>query len=116
MNYKKLNGKSIRQGFEEFNKRNPHIYEMFERQALTAIEKGRKKISAKQIINWIRWNEFLRTSDKNFKINDAYHSYFARHFIEKHPEHSGVFELRKLRNEQDGPFMKVEANGQATFI
>lgn len=26
--------------------------------------------------------------------------FFARYFIEKNPEHSGVFELRKLRNEE----------------
>jgi hypothetical protein len=43
MNYKELNGCSIREGFNKFNKENPHIFKAFEEQALTAINKGRKK-------------------------------------------------------------------------
>lgn len=116
MNYKELNGKSIREGFNEFNKKNPHIFAEFENQALNAIGKGRKKISSKLIINWIRWNEFLKSSDMNFKINDAYQSYYARHFVEKYPEHLKVFEFRKLRNEEQGQYMTVDENGQISFL
>lgn len=115
MNYKELNGQSIRDGFNKFNQENPHIYIAFEEQALRAINKGRKKISAKLIINWIRWHEFLESSDKNFKINDAYQSYYARYFTEKHPEHIDVFDFRKLRNEEGGPYM-VENDGQLAFL
>lgn len=115
MNYKELNGQSIRDGFNKFNQENPHIFIAFEEQALRAIAKGRKKISAKLIINWIRWHEFLESSDKNFKINDAYQSYYARFFIEKHPEHTDIFEFRKLRNEEGGPYM-VENEGELAFI
>lgn len=116
MNYRELNGISIREGFRDFHNRNPHIYAEFEAQALRAIGKGRKKISAKLIINWIRWNEFLRSSDMNFRINDAYQSYYSRLFVEKHPEHKDVFEFRKLRNEEGGPYMKVEQDGQISFL
>ena len=115
MNYKELNGQSIRDGFNKFNQENPHIFIAFEEQALRAIAKGRKKISAKLIINWIRWHEFLESSDKNFKINDAYQSYYARFFIEKHPEHIDIFEFRKLRNEEAGPYM-VENEGELAFL
>lgn len=115
MNYEQLNGKTIREGFNTFHKDNPQVYAKFEEQALKAISKGRTRISAKLIINWIRWNEFLRTSDQNFRINDAYQSYYAREFIRQHPEHRDKFELRKLRNEDPGPYMKVEENGQVTF-
>jgi len=116
MTYAELNGKTIREGFKEFDKANPHVYREFEKQAIIAIQKGRKKISAKMLVNWIRWNEFLRTSDENFKINDAYHSYYSRLFIEKHPEYDGVFELRKLRNEVPGAYMEVDENGQISFL
>jgi len=115
MNYKELNGKSIREGFKIFNQNNPHVFEAFEQQALKAINKGREKISAKLIINWIRWNEFLRTSDQNFKINDAYQSYYARFFVEKYPEHQNRFEFRKLRNEEAGNYMNVELDGSLSF-
>ena len=116
MNYKELNGHSIREGFNKFNNENPHIFEAFEKECFKAIEKGRTKLSAKLIINWIRWNEFLRSSDKNFKINDAYQSYYARLFIEINPIHKDVFELRKLRNEEQGAYMNVDEVGQISFI
>jgi len=116
MNYKELNGYSIREGFNKFNEENPHIFKEFEEQALKAINKGRTKISSKLIINWIRWNEFLRTSDKNFKINDAYQSYYARYFVTIYPQYADMFEFRKLRNEDDGPFMNVDKNGQLSFL
>lgn len=116
MNYEQLNGHSIRHGFNTFNEENPHIFKVFEEQVLAAITKGRNKISAKLIVNWIRWNCFLESSDKNFKINDAYQSYYARHFVEKHPEHKNVFDFRKLRNERDGPYMIVDLDGQISFF
>ena len=116
MNYRELNGHSIREGFNRFNKENPHIFKAFESQALLAIGKGRSKISSKLIINWIRWHYFIESSDKNFKINDAYQSYYARCFIEKYPEHKDVFEFRKLRNEEGGIYMNVDENGQISFL
>ena len=116
MNYKELNGHSIREGFNKFNKDNPHIFKAFEEQALIAINAGKNKISAKLIINWIRWHEFLESSDENFKINDAYQSYYARYFIEKYPQYHDVFELRRLRNEVYGQYMNIDKNGQISFI
>lgn len=116
MNYKELNGRTIRQGFIKFNAENPHIFKAFEEQALKAIANGRTKISAKLIINWIRWNKVFESTGEDFKINDAYQSYYARYFIEKHPQHSKVFDRRKLRNEESGPFVKVGKNGQYEFL
>lgn len=118
MTYAELNnGKTIREGFAEFHANNPHVYAEFEKQALLAISKGRKKLSAKLILNWIRWNELLRTSDKNFKINDAFQSYYARLFEDQHQEHKDIFEKRTLRNEHKGEqVMKVGKNGQLEFL
>ena len=116
MNYQELNGHTIREGFNKFNVENPHIFQAFEKQALKAINNGKKKISAKMIINWIRWHEFLESTDENFKINDAYQAYYARHFIEKYPEYNGIFELRKLRNEENSPYLKLDDNGQFMFL
>jgi len=109
MNYKELNGHSIREGFEAFNETNPHVYAAFEEQALKAIRRGRTKLSSKLIINWIRWHEFLKTDDVNFRINDAYQAYFSRMFVKKHPQYSNVFNFRVLRNEKPGPYMEVSA-------
>ncbi len=115
MNYKELNGISIREGFVKFHNENPHIFEAFEKQVFKAVGRGKNKISSKLIINWIRWNEFLDSSDKNFRINDAYQSYYSRLFVEKHPEFTDVFNFRKLRNEEDGAYMTVSDDGQISF-
>lgn len=116
MNYQELNGISIREGFERFHKENPQIFSEFEKEVLRALSKGRKRVSAKLIINWIRWNVFVNSSDENFKINDAMISYYAREFVRKHPHHKDVFEFRKLRNEQGGPYVKVGPGGQLEFL
>lgn len=115
MNYRELNGTSIRDGFNKFHLENPSVFTAFEKEALTAIAKGRKKLSAKNIINVIRWNG-LNTNDINFSVNDAFGSYYARLFTEKHPEHKGVFEFRKLRNEKPAPYMKMDEHGQLYFL
>lgn len=115
MNYKELNGKSIRAGFVEFHALNPHIYDAFENHVFKAIRKGIKKVSAKLIVNLIRWETIMQTTDENFKINDAYQSYYARLFVGKHPEFKSMFEFRKLRNEECAPFMTVDENGQLSF-
>lgn len=116
MNYEELNGRSIREGFNIFDKENPEIYQTFEREALHALHKGRKKLSAKLLINWIRWNYFISGSKKNFKINDAYQAYFARKFVNKYPQYRDAFEFRKLRNEQQGPYITVDGSGQLSFL
>ncbi len=117
MNHKALTGESIRDSFNKFNHSNPHIYKVFEEQVLAAILAGKTKVSAKLIINWIRNKEEIKTGGKNFKINDAFQSYYPRLFAHFNPQHAGVFEFRKQRNEQDGPYIKVDPKtGQISFF
>ena len=111
MNYKQTFGKSIRQAFVEFHRENPRIYAAFERMALQAIAKGKTKLSAKMIVNVIRWNEYIETNGEPYRINDAFHAYYARLFMLLHPEHMGIFELRRLRNE-DTDSLLMEVDGQ----
>lgn len=100
MTYEQATGVSIVNAFNLFDEKNPIVYVKFEAQALKAIEKGRKKLSAKLIVNWIRWNIYMETEDENstFRINDAYHAHFARKFVLNHPEHKSKFNFRKLRS------------------
>ena len=116
MNHKELYGVSIRDGFSKFIAENPHIYKSFEEQTLRAIKKGRTKISSDLIINYIRWEQFIESSDKHFKINNSYSAYIARHFIKQNPQYSDLFNLRKLRNEEDGQYMSIDKNGEISFF
>lgn len=115
MTYSELNGHTIEEGFLKFHKENPKVYEAFKVQALKAINLGRKKLSAKLIINVIRWNVFLETSDENFKINDAFQSYYARLFANEHPQYKECFEFRKQRSKDDAPYIFTLPDGQLGF-
>jgi len=115
MNFQELNGKTIREAFSEFHRENPKLYVEFERQAFRAINAGRKKISAKMIINYIRWNVFVETTDKNFAVNDAFTPLYGRLFMALNPDHADKLECRKLRNEEFGPYM-INENGQLAFL
>ena len=116
MNHRELYGHSIRDGFNKFISKNPHIYKSFEEQTFRAIKKGRTKISSDLIINYIRWEQFIESSDEHFKINNSYSAYIARFFIKQNPQYSNLFNLRKLRNEEDGQYMSIDENGQISFL
>lgn len=107
MNFAKATGKTIQEAFEDFHRENPHVYKKFVELSFRAINKGKKKISFKMIMNVIRWEHYLETNEQTdlflngqktkFKINDAYGSRYARIFAKDYPEHSEKIELRKLR-------------------
>lgn len=115
MNYAQLNGRSIREGFNSFHAENPHVYQAFERECLKELQDGAKVISPKRIMNNLRWSD-IKTNGKDFKLNDGFISYYSRLFVEKHPEYERNVPRRKLRNEEKGQYMRVEANGQLAFL
>jgi len=64
--------------FWEYHKANPAVYKLFCRFADEAIKKGHTKLSAKLIVNRIRWESYIETSTVDYKINDRWHSYYGR--------------------------------------
>lgn len=98
MKWEKMTGQSIADAFEEFDQDNPKIYELFKQQAFKAIQKGRSRISGKQIIEWIRWEKFIQTENRHgFKINNVFTAHYVRKFVAEFPQHESRFELRRLR-------------------
>lgn len=108
--------KTLIERFTVFNEENPQIYAAFSMEALKAIKMGKNKISAKLIIEHIRWNTFLTSNDDHFKINNNYVSYYARLFVKKNPMFSDVFNFRKLNNEESHPAIQVNSDGQLSFL
>ena len=108
MNYKQLTGKSIQQAFNEFDKTSPQIYEMFIRFFFELVRKGHKKVSAKLIINRIRWECVMniptetlfdsKGDEISYKLNDAFQSRYARKFISDYPNYESYFNFRELRD------------------
>lgn len=98
MTHEQTKGKTIKESFDEFDSLNPQIYTAFKREVLKAVNCGKKKLSSKAIINYLRWEMFLNTSSTDeFKINDGYTAYYSRKFIEEYPNFENLFEFRKIR-------------------
>ena len=102
------------QNFIKFDEKNPHIYALFVKLAFEAFDRGKKRISSKQIIGGIRWNSYIHTdSDDEYKINDAYTAHYGRKFVKDFPEHFDKFEFRELRNNSE---VLVDKFGQIQLI
>lgn len=88
--------------YRNWIKLNPHVFELFERYTLIATARGAKRLSAWLVVNRLRWELEFETKgtdiyDSQFKISNDYIAYLARDFIEKHPEHEGLFKLKEMK-------------------
>lgn len=98
MKYFEQTGKTIPEAFEDYQYENPEIYRYFSKYAFELIHSGMKKISAKLIIERVRWEIIMETKPDRFKINNVFTSYYARLFVQHNPEHKNKFEFRKIKN------------------
>lgn len=88
--------KPLKQKWWEWHKKNPHVYELFEKFTFIAINKGHKRLSAWLIVNRIRWETSIETSGDDFKISNDFIAYYARLFVAYHPEYEGFFQLKRM--------------------
>ena len=80
--------------WKHFHVKNPEVYELFKRFAFEAINKGHLRLSSEMIINRIRWETSVVTSDKDYKINNDYKPFYARLFMEEHQTYGNFFNTR----------------------
>lgn len=81
--------------FLEYHAANPHVWAEFERRALAMIAAGRRRYSARTIVEAIRWHfDSTTTTGDGFKINDHHSAFYARLFVAKHTEHREFFSLK----------------------
>lgn len=103
--FKQSTGKTIQEAFEQFDRNNPHVWQLFLKEVRRAVKAGKKKVSAKAIVNYLRWEMNFTTTDDvshdegGFKICDAYHSRYARKFVDTYPDYAYLFDLKQLRSE-----------------
>ena len=74
--------------------KNKHVYDAFEKQVYRAISAGKQKLSAYQIIEWIRWEVYMTTVGDIFRISNDWIPFYARYFVYLHPEHLEVFNFK----------------------
>lgn len=74
----------------------PDIWKAFQAFAIQMYKSGRRRYSAKTIMERIRWEYELRHADE-FKINNDFTSLYARTLMRKYFQFRGFFELREIK-------------------
>jgi hypothetical protein len=85
--------------FAMFLEEQPDVVFEFTELAREAKAAGRRKISAKMLIEVIRWGMFIE-HDRTFSINNVVTSRLVRHVQRQHPELADLFETRELISER----------------
>ena len=83
--------------FNNFNRDNPEVYELFKRFTFQAINKGHTKLSAWMIANRIRWETQIETVNDDYKISNDYIALYSRKFMKDHPKHDGFFKTKLMK-------------------
>ena len=78
---------------------NPHVWWYFERFALEAVSKKRKKISHWLIMNRIRWETTIVTTGEEFKINNDHIAFYARLWKALYPQYADLLTTKKMKGE-----------------
>jgi hypothetical protein len=89
--------KSYQAQFEEFHLANPEVYEELVRLCREAKSYGLEQVGIRMLWEVARWNLNVVTKRNSpFKLNDHYHSRYARMIMIMEHDLDGIFELRKL--------------------
>lgn len=64
--------------FIDFHLDNPKVWRMYLQFASDMVQTGHKKLSSEMLINRVRWETMINTTDKIFKINNNHKPYYAR--------------------------------------
>ena len=80
--------------FKKFHAKNPEVYSLFCKFTFQAINSGHVRLSSEMIINRIRWETSVVTTDKDYKINNDYKPFYSRMFMAEHPKYNNFFNTR----------------------
>jgi hypothetical protein len=85
--------------FLAFHHENPQVYKELVRLARQAKARGRNRLGIRMLWEVMRWNLTIVTVDPNseFKLNDHYHSRYARRIMKKEDDLTGIFAIRELK-------------------
>ena len=80
-----------------FHADNPEVYEHLHRMAIDLLELGRKKWGIKSLIEVVRWQIAMNTTDPVFKINNNHAPYYARYLMDMEPRLRAFFNIRQVK-------------------
>lgn len=91
---------TTRQRWLDWHAANPHVYELFKQFTFEAIDKGHRRLSAWLITNRVRWETSVETNGDDFKISNDFIAYYARLFMDEHPQFRGFFRTKPLKEDR----------------
>ncbi len=94
--------RSIREAFEAFNAKNPHVYVAIVTVSRQLRRAGFQRLGMKALFERLRWEYAMRTRGETWKLNNNFTSEYARLVMQREPDLDGLFETRSLiRREHD---------------
>ena len=83
--------------WRHYHEINPHICAGLVRLARLANKRGRSRWSIRAITQVLRWDLETQATDPDseWKINNNYTAYYARHIMSTYPDLEGFFETRE---------------------
>jgi hypothetical protein len=88
---------SIQARFEDFDRKHPEVCRRLVRLAFELKERGFKRCGMKFLFERLRWFYWVERGDADFKLNNDFHSRYARKIMAEFPELQGFFEVRELK-------------------
>ena len=85
--------------FWDFHEENPQVYKYFRKFAFQMIGLGHERLSSELLLNRVRWETMIQTTDEEFKINNNWRPYYSRLFMKEY-NRLGFFETRTLVGEE----------------
>ena len=80
-----------------FHAENPQVYTWLKQSAMQLKANGHKKWGMKSLIEVLRRQQAMQTTDKMFKINNNHAPYYARYLMDMNPELKGFFNIRQVK-------------------
>lgn len=77
-----------------WHKTNPAFFDLFERFAMEAINKGHTRLGGWLIANRVRWESAIVTTGCDYKVSNDHIALFTRLFAVRHPNHKHFFKLK----------------------
>jgi hypothetical protein len=98
-NMKRMTFSEKKEAWWEWHNANPAVWDYFEKFSLDAVRRGTKKISHWLIINRIRWEVYIVTTGKDFKISNDFIAFYARLWKLRYPQHRELFNTKRMLGE-----------------
>jgi predicted GNAT superfamily acetyltransferase len=90
--------RSLQARFEAFHRDNPHVYAELVKLARRARGRGVARIGIKMLWEVLRWQLQIETyhpDADSFRLNNNFHSLYARLLMDENPELRDLFETRE---------------------